>query len=130
MYHRNINMADFQNDYRDSTDAINSIVTTQLSQVPQWSNIPGSLVKASSSVAGYVWGYNSSDKLFRCQSPCTGKWEMVDLTSYNLQGIHDITTDDTSVYVLAQGTDLCKIFVDNECDLYEWLDSNQNSIQC
>lgn len=122
MYHRNINMADFQNDYRDSTDAINSIVTTQLSQVPQWSNIPGSLVKASSSVAGYVWGYNSSDKLFRCQSPCTGKWEMVDLTSYNLQGIHDITTDDTSVYVLAQGTDAAKyLLITNATSTSGWI---------
>lgn len=98
-------MADFQNDYQDSTNTINSIIETQLSQVPKWSNIPGSLIKASSSSAGYVWGYNNDNNLYRCPLPCTGKWELVSMSSFDLQGIHDIATDNTNIYVLARGND-------------------------
>jgi len=95
---------DFQNDYDSVTDNINSIVSTQLTSVLQWSNIPGSLVKASSSPAGYAWGYNASNIVYICQLPCNGNWQPVDLTTYNLSSIQDLTTDSSNVYILMTDT--------------------------
>lgn len=105
MYHRNSNMADFQSQYQEATSTIDGLVNTQLSQVPKWTNVPGSLLKASSSAGGYAWGYNSDNKLYRCQLPCSGNWEYISLSQYSLQGIYDLTTDTTNVYVLAKGND-------------------------
>lgn len=95
---------DFQNEYDTATDGINGIVTTQLSSSLQWSNIPGSLVKSSSSAAGYVWGYNSSNGIYICQLPCTGNWIPIDTSQWALSSVLDLTTDATNVYVLISTT--------------------------
>lgn len=95
---------DFQNDYDTATSGISNIVSTQLSSSLQWSNIPGALVKASSSAAGYVWGYNATNNIFVCQLPCTGNWVMIDSTPWNVSSVLDIATDNTNVYVLLMTT--------------------------
>lgn len=73
-------MTDFQSAFDTNTSGINTTLTTQLSSVQQWANIPGSLVKASSSAAGYLWGFNSANEVYVCQQPCTGQWSIVDVT--------------------------------------------------
>ena len=93
-------MATFQSEYETSTNAIDSIVTTQLSSVLNWLNVPGTLVKASSSAAGFVWGFNGSSMVYICQLPCSGNWTQVDLSQYQVSNILDITTDETNVYIL------------------------------
>jgi hypothetical protein len=93
-------MAEFQTEYEDSTNAINSIVSTQLSSVLNWINVPGAMTKVSSSASGFAWGFNSSNNLYVCQLPCTGAWTQVDITKENAGTIQDITTDLTNVYVL------------------------------
>jgi hypothetical protein len=85
-------------EYEDTTDSINQIVTTQL-LVPTWNNIPGGLQKTSSSAGGYIWGFNASNSLYRCALPCSGNWELIDLSKFNTQ-ILDLATDNTNVYVL------------------------------
>jgi hypothetical protein len=72
-------MTDFQSAFDTNTGGINTALTTQLSSVQQWANIPGSLVKASSSAAGYLWGFNSVNMIWVCQQPCTGQWTQVDI---------------------------------------------------
>jgi hypothetical protein len=72
-------MAEFQTAFDSNTSGINTTLTTQLSSIQQWSNVPGSLVKASSSAAGYLWGYNSINKVWICPQPCTGSWSEVSL---------------------------------------------------
>ena len=96
---------DFQNEYDSATDGINTLVSTQLASSLQWTNVPGSLVKSSSSAAGFVWGYNSSNGVYVCQLPCTGNWTMVDTSQWNLSSILDITTDSSNVYILLSTTD-------------------------
>lgn len=74
-------MTDFQSAFDTNTSGINTTLTTQLSSVQQWANIPGSLVKASSSSAGYLWGFNSVNQIYVCQQPCTGSgWTRVETT--------------------------------------------------
>jgi hypothetical protein len=96
---------DFQNQYDGVTSGIDTVITTQLSSSIQWANIPGSLVKSSSSAAGYAWGYNSLNDVFVCQLPCTGNWAQVDTSSWNLSSVLDLTTDSSNVYVLISTTD-------------------------
>ena len=93
-------MSTFQSEYETSTNAIDSIVSTQLSSVLNWVNVPGNLVKASSSAAGFVWGYNAGNSLYTCKVPCTGSWTPVDLSENEVSNILDLTTDDTNVYIL------------------------------
>lgn len=94
-------MATFQSEYETSTNAIDSIVTTQLSSVLDWLNVPGTLVKASSSAAGFVWGFdNARGGVWTCQLPCNGNWSNVDLSQYQVSNILDLTTDETNVYIL------------------------------
>ena len=93
-------MATFQSEYETSTNAIDSIVTTQLSSVLNWLNVPGSLVKASSSAAGFVWGYNAGSTIYICSLPCTGNWSPVDLSANGVSSVVDLTTDDSNVYIL------------------------------
>ena len=93
-------MATFQTEYETSTNSIDSIVTTQLSSVLNWLNVPGTLVKASSSAAGFVWGYNGNSMLYICQLPCSGNWTQVDLSQYQVSNILDLTTDEINVYIL------------------------------
>lgn len=95
---------DFQNEYDTATSGINTLVSTQLSSSLQWTNVPGTLVKSSSSAAGYVWGFNSSNGIFVCQLPCTGNWTMIDTSSWNLSSVLDLTTDSTNVYILVSTT--------------------------
>lgn len=96
---------DFQNQYDTATDGINTLVSTQLSSSLQWTNVPGTLVKSSSSAAGYVWGFNSSNGIFVCQLPCTGNWTMIDTSGWNLSSVLDITTDGSNVYILVSTVD-------------------------
>lgn len=96
---------DFQNEYDLATGGIDTVITSQLSSSLQWANIPGSLVKSSSSAAGYAWGYNSSNSIYVCQLPCTGNWTQIDTSSWNLTSILDLTTDTTNVYVLISTAD-------------------------
>jgi len=93
-------MSTFQTEYETTTNSIDTIVSTQLSSVLNWMNVPGSLVKASSSAAGFVWGYNAGNSLYMCQLPCTGNWTLVDYSKYQVSNILDLTTDDTNVYIL------------------------------
>jgi hypothetical protein len=83
----------------DATNGINEIVTTQLAKVQQWINVPGNLTKVSSSVGGFVWGYNGDSKLFYCQIPCTGNWKEVDIGGNK---IFDLATDISNVYILVE----------------------------
>lgn len=78
------------------TDTIDNTISTQLSSVNSWSNIPGSLTKVSPSLAGYVWGFSNSN-LYKCQIPCSGNWQEVPLSNVT---ISDLTTDESNVYVL------------------------------
>lgn len=96
---------DFQNEYDTATTGINTLVSTQLSSSLQWTNVPGTLVKSSSSAAGYVWGFNSSNGIFVCQLPCTGNWTMIDTSKWNMSSVLDLTTDSTNVYILLSTTD-------------------------
>ena len=80
-------------EYESSTNAINTILTQP---VLDWANIPGSLTKVSSSASGFAWGY-SGGTLYRCQLPCTGNWNPIELDA---EEILDIETDDLNVYVL------------------------------
>lgn len=93
-------MATFQSEYETSTNAIDSIVSTQLSSVLNWTSVPGSLVKASSSAAGFVWGYNGGGTVYSCQLPCTGNWSEVDFSEYEVSHVLDLTTDQTNLYLL------------------------------
>jgi len=96
---------DFQNEYDTATDGINTIVSTQLSSSLQWSNIPGTLVKSSASAAGYAWGFNSTNLIYVCQLPCTGNWNQVDTSQWNLSSVLDLTTDSSNVYILISTSD-------------------------
>ena len=86
----------------EATKGIESVVTTQLARVQQWMNVPGNLSKVSSSAGGFVWGYNSENKLFRCPLPCTGNWKEVELN--NVSAIFDVATDASNVYLLVDGS--------------------------
>lgn len=93
-------MATFQAEYEDTTNAIDSIVSSQLSSVLNWINIPGGLTKVVSSSAGFAWGYNSDNTIWSCSLPCTGNWQKSDTSSFSIGNILDIAADGTSVYVL------------------------------
>jgi hypothetical protein len=97
-------MADFQSEYEQTTNTIDSLVTTQLSPVTSWITVPGTLVKTSSSPMGFVWGFNSSNTIFKCQIPCSGNWQEVDVSQFNVSSVLDITTDNSNVYVLVLNT--------------------------
>jgi hypothetical protein len=92
-------MATFQTEYETSTNAIDSIVSTQLSSVLNWTGIPGNLIKASSA-SGFVWGYNAGGSVYTCQLPCTGNWNEVDFKEYQVSRVLDLTTDQTNLYLL------------------------------
>lgn len=94
---------DFQTEYDQLTKTIDDTLSSQVSSSMSWMNIPGSLVKAVSSPAGYVWGYNANNQIFTCQLPCTGNWQEVNLSSYGATVIDDIAADYTNVYVLTTG---------------------------
>ena len=93
-------MASFLADYEDATNTIDNVVSTQLSSVMNWTNIPGNLSKVVSSSAGFAWGYGSSANVWICQLPCSGNWSSVDISKFGLTSILDIVTDNTTVYVL------------------------------
>ena len=97
-------MATFQTEYDKSTSTIDSIVNTQLSSVLTWLNVPGSLVKASSSASGFVWGYNAGNSVYTCQLPCSGDWKPIDFSENQVTNILDLTTDETNLYILYTNT--------------------------
>ena len=109
-------MADFA-EYQKTTDTINTIVSTQLSSVLSWINVPGGLTKASSSSAGFVWGFNSAGEVYISPLPSTGNWTLVNLKNYNVSQVLDIATDETNVYILysnSSGTGLIVTAVNNQ----------------
>jgi hypothetical protein len=93
-------MADLETAYENATSAIDTAVTTQLFSSLSWANVPGSLVKADASTAGFVWGFNSNNNVFVCAAPCNGNWTQVDVSKYSVSTIQDIVTDETNVYIL------------------------------
>jgi hypothetical protein len=97
-------MTDFQSAFDKTTDDINNTLTTQLSSVQTWTSVSGNLIKVSSSAAGFVWGFNSSNQIYVCQLPCSGNWALVDMTTQNISAVLDIVTDDGNVYILATNT--------------------------
>jgi len=117
-------MADFQSDFNDATNTIDNLVNTQLSEVPRWNNVTGNLVKASSSAAGYVWGLNQQNDVFRCQLPCTGKWEKIDMSQYVTGGIHDLTTDNSNIYLLTYDKDGTTHLVSSPANGSQWVKIN------
>lgn len=102
---------DFQAEYDQLTKTIDDTISSQVSSSLTWVNIPGSLVKAVSSPAGYVWGYNTNNQIYTCQLPCTGNWQEVNLSSYGAAAIDDIAVDYTNVYVLTSNTGGNKILL-------------------
>lgn len=94
---------DFQTEYDELTKKIDDTISTQVSSSLTWDNIPGALVKAVSSPAGYVWGYNTDNQVYTCQLPCTGNWVDVNIQSVGATTIDDIAVDYTNVYVLTTG---------------------------
>jgi hypothetical protein len=66
--------------------------------------VSGSLIKVSSSAAGFAWGFNSVNEVYICSLPCSGNWSMVDLSQQNISVVLDIITDDANVYILATNT--------------------------
>lgn len=95
-------MADFQSDFDQTNHTIDDTLTTQVSSSFTWRNVPGSLVKASASSAGYVWGFNSNSEIYICQLPCSGKWTSVVVP--DILTILDLSTDSSNVYILANAT--------------------------
>lgn len=93
-------MATFQSEYEDTTNIIDKLVSTQLSSVLNWMNIPGGLTKVVTSSSGFAWGYNSSNTVYSCQLPCSGNWQSSDLSQFSVGTILDIAADSTDVYVL------------------------------
>jgi hypothetical protein len=93
-------MATFQSEYEDTTNTIDSIVSSQLSSVLNWVNMPGGLTKVVSSAAGFAWGFNSNNSVWSCSLPCSGNWQSSDLSDYKIGTIQDIAADDTTVYLL------------------------------
>jgi hypothetical protein len=93
-------MADFQAAYDQTTQDINNTLSTQLSSVLTWANVPGELQKVSSSAYGFAWGFSGSS-VYTCQLPCSGNWQPVDLSKFSIGVVLDIATDDTNVYILS-----------------------------
>jgi len=83
--------------FTTSSTGVLQYLKNQLASFGLWSNIPGTLVKISTSPKGYVWGYNSAGEVWTCKEPCTdGKWQRVGFAPKPL----DIATDDMYVYFL------------------------------
>jgi len=80
-------------DYTSLSDTINSTLATGVSTF-NWKNVPGGLEKVSESSIGVVWGVGSG-KLYYCNMPCTGKWQLSDI-----QDVIDVATDDDTVFAL------------------------------
>jgi hypothetical protein len=95
-------MTDFQSDFDQTTHTIDDTLATQVSSSFTWRNVPGSLVKASSSSAGYVWGFNANSGVYICQLPCSGNWTPVVVP--NLLSVLDVATDSATVYILGNST--------------------------
>jgi len=96
-------MADFQAAYDQTTQDINNTLSTQLSSVLTWANIPGQLQKISSSAYGFAWGFSGSS-VYTCQLPCSGNWQLVDLSKFDISTVLDIATDDINVYILVNSS--------------------------
>lgn len=95
-------MTDFQSDFDQTIHTIDDTLTTQVSSSFTWRNVPGSLVKASASSAGYVWGFNANSGIYICQLPCSGNWTPVVVP--DALTILDLATDAGRVYILANST--------------------------
>lgn len=77
------------------TDQLNTLISNELSPSEAWNSVPGGLDKISSSSMGFAWGIGGG-KVYYCQLPCSGNWQISELAGSPL----DVTTDDMKVYVL------------------------------
>jgi hypothetical protein len=113
-------MTDFSEAYDSITDQVNSFVTTQINANSTWNALPGGLDKVSTSSVGYAWGIGAG-QVYYCQLPCEGgNWQK------DISGAIDITTDDTYVYVLLNGT--LQIKMANNTDEYVIIPASVQSI--
>lgn len=92
--------------FTESTNNINTYVSTQLGTFGMWQNIPGGLVQVQASSAGYIWGFNAQNEIYYCKSPCTGgNWTVVPPPSgFTLQSIQSLQVDGQYVYILLTDT--------------------------
>ena len=89
--------------YQSTTTGVLDYLKNQLSSITGWSNIPGSLVKVSSSPGGYTWGYNSTGKIYSCKNPCSPpNWKLMNPEQREDEKdmIVDMATDSQFVYFL------------------------------
>lgn len=94
--------------FTESTNNINTYVSTQLGTFGMWQNIPGGLVQVQASSAGYVWGFNAQNLFYYCKTPCTGgdSWVNVPAPSgFTLQSIQSLQVDGQNVYILLTDTE-------------------------
>jgi hypothetical protein len=103
--------------YKTTTSGVLDYLKNQLSSITGWNNIPGSLVKVSSSPGGYTWGYNSTGDIYSCKNPCSPpNWKSMNADRRkDDDGILDITTDSQFVYFLTiwgNGRAILKVPVD------------------
>lgn len=89
--------------YTESTNNINTYVSTQLGTFGMWQNVPGILSQVQASTAGYVWGVNDLNMIYFCKAPCTGgDWiQVAPPTEFTIQSIQSLQVDGQSVYLLA-----------------------------
>lgn len=94
--------------YLSLEDKYNKLVEKQINSA-KWSVVPGSLDKVAANSDGYVWGYNSSNKVFTCKKPCLdGQWKMTD------GSIKDIAADAGNIYGLGMSNTIYKKPSNNE----------------
>lgn len=94
--------------FTESTNNINTYVSTQLGTFGMWQNVPGALVQVQASSAGYVWGFNAQNLIYYCKTPCAGgdSWVQVPApTGYTIQSIQSLQVDGQYVYVLLTDTE-------------------------
>lgn len=92
--------------FTESTNNINTYVSTQLGTFGMWQNIPGGLVQVQASSAGYIWGFNAQNEIYSCKSPCTGgNWTAIPPPpGFTIQSIESLQVDGQYVYILLTDT--------------------------
>lgn len=93
--------------FTESTNNINTYVSTQLGTFGMWQNVPGALTQVQASTAGYIWGINAQNQIFYCKAPCTGgNWTQVPAPpGFTIQSIQSLQVDGQYVYLLLTDTE-------------------------
>jgi hypothetical protein len=118
--------------YQSTTTGVLDYLKNQLSSITGWSNIPGSLVKVSSSPGGYTWGYNSTGDIYSCKNPCSPpNWKSMwaERRKGDEDSIIDIVTDSQFAYILTKwgiGRAILKVPIDAQD--FRKLNMNDNVI--